>query len=79
MHSSTAPIALAAIILISACSDQIGGHTAPDFMHGVTSTATPWNHEDFDVADGKFAFAIFSDLNGDDLCFEPARCPPEEE
>jgi UDP-2,3-diacylglucosamine pyrophosphatase LpxH len=34
------------------------------FRHSVESTARPWTHEDFDVADDRFMFAIFSDLYG---------------
>jgi hypothetical protein len=57
-----APIALA----IVACTAGLSGEDGPDFIHDIQSAATPWNHDRFDDADGKFTFAIFSDLNGDE-------------
>ena len=36
----------------------------PDFMHDVTGDLQPWTHEQFDAAENKFTFAVFSDLTG---------------
>jgi len=36
----------------------------PPFAHDLAEGATPWTGEAFDVQDGKFTFAIFSDLWG---------------
>ncbi len=48
--------------------------TPDDFEHDLLSAATPWTHEEFDDEDGKFTFAVFSDLNGSerDRIFEVA-------
>ncbi|NIQ55709.1 MAG: serine/threonine protein phosphatase [Gammaproteobacteria bacterium] len=35
-----------------------------NFHNDVTSSAKPWTHDDFDAEEGKFTFAVFSDLNG---------------
>ena len=37
---------------------------ATDFSHEFADDTTPWTHENFDSADDKFTFAIFSDLYG---------------
>lgn len=55
----------------------VAGCVATDprgFEHDVPSTPTPWTHNDFDAADGKFTFAIISDLTGGerDRVFEVA-------
>ena len=34
------------------------------FQHDVTGEALPWTDENFDAADDKFTFAVFSDLTG---------------
>jgi predicted phosphodiesterase len=34
------------------------------FSHEIATSPTPWTHENFDAADEKFTFAIFSDLTG---------------
>lgn len=34
------------------------------FRHDLRSSPTPWTHDDFDAEEGKFTFAVFSDLNG---------------
>ena len=43
------------------------GCSQPDtvtFRHGLVTDGTPWSQDSFDNAEGKFTFAIFSDLNG---------------
>ena len=53
------------IVLLSVLSIQYACNESPAvFNHGVTSKATPWTHTDFDNADSKFTFAVFSDLTG---------------
>ncbi len=50
-----------------ACATPGSGKPAPfelNFDHGVTTDATPWTHEQFDAAEDKFNFAVFSDLTG---------------
>jgi predicted phosphodiesterase len=37
---------------------------SPDFQHEISTETKPWNHERFDAAEGKFTFALFSDLTG---------------
>jgi len=59
LNVKIAAIALLAILIVVACSRQ-----AADFEHAVAGPATPWNHTNFDAADDKFTFAIFSDLTG---------------
>ena len=47
-------------LLVPGCSD-----TPPDlFEYELPSGAKPWTHDRFDDEDGKFTFAVFSDLNG---------------
>jgi 3',5'-cyclic AMP phosphodiesterase CpdA len=44
-----------------------GSCSPPDelaFQHDVTGQVLPWTNEDFDAADDKFTFAVFSDLTG---------------
>jgi hypothetical protein len=53
------PLVLLLTALLSACA------TAPlPFEHDVAGPATPWTDGRFDDADGKFTFAVFSDLTG---------------
>jgi predicted MPP superfamily phosphohydrolase len=49
------------LVGIAACTSE-DMPPAPNFAHAISGEATPWTHDDFDNADGKFAFAIFSDL-----------------
>jgi len=53
------------LLLLTACA---GSHPvepeAPVFQHDISGPATPWNHSNFDNEDGKFTFALFSDLTG---------------
>jgi len=56
---------LSALLLLSACSSQTRPQTeSPVFQHDVQGSATPWTNTDFDNAEDKFTFAIFSDLTG---------------
>ena len=48
------------LTLLLGCS----GPSPQTFEHDFTTGATPWTHDDFDDGEGKFTFAIFSDLNG---------------
>jgi 3',5'-cyclic AMP phosphodiesterase CpdA len=36
------------------------------FRHEIAGEAHPWTNEDFDTADDRFTFAVFSDLTGDE-------------
>lgn len=59
------PVMLGLLLLISACAGQPSPQNAsPVFQHDVRGPATPWTHTDFDSAEDKFTFAIFSDLTG---------------
>jgi hypothetical protein len=57
-------------ILVSVLCVLLGCSQSPDFpgerefRHDVTGEALPWTSENFDAADDKFTFAIFSDLTG---------------
>lgn len=57
---------LTVAILTSACTDGNPGTpiAVPVFTHDFTASARPWTHENFDVQDDKFTFALFSDLTG---------------
>ncbi len=46
-------------VLLSSCSV-----TQSEFRHHIDTETVPWNHTNFDTADEKFTFAIFSDLTG---------------
>lgn len=46
------------------CSRSPGQSGEREFRHDVTSAVLPWTNENFDAADDKFTFAIFSDLTG---------------
>jgi len=39
-------------------------HEQSDFQNEITGDLRPWTHENFDAADTKFTFAVFSDLTG---------------
>ena len=53
-----ASIALLAILNIGVAQDPV------DFRHDVSDGVKPWVDENFDAADDKFTFAVFSDLTG---------------
>jgi predicted MPP superfamily phosphohydrolase len=46
---------------VTGCSSESVAQSG-SFSHAIAGDATPWNHDDFDSADGKFTFAIFSDM-----------------
>jgi predicted MPP superfamily phosphohydrolase len=50
-------------MIIAACEVSIDVDTT-EFDHDIKSDNSPWTHENFDDADDKFTFAIFSDLYG---------------
>ncbi len=77
MHDwSLRKILTAAVVLVclEACSTQAVSPDEPTFRHELPGTVLPWNGANFDAADDKFTFAVFSDLTGDerDRVFEIA-------
>ena len=58
MTRITVSIALLAILNTGIAQDSA------EFRHDVPDGARPWAHENFDAADDKFTFAVFSDLTG---------------
>lgn len=58
MTRIVASIALLAISSIGVAQAQ------GEFRHDISGEVKPWIHEDFDAADDKFTFAVFSDLTG---------------
>ena len=48
---------------LAAC-DMAPGTDPAVFSHEYSGYQVPWTHEDFDDSDGKFTFAVFSDLYG---------------
>ena len=56
--------ALLALTTMVACATHGPQTDGGTFQHDVTSASRPWTHERFDTADGKFTFALFSDLTG---------------
>jgi len=55
---------LATMVFLAGCSSDTVTPAPPTFQHTFGGGATPWSHDRFDAAEGKFSFAIFSDLNG---------------
>jgi len=52
-------------ILLGACAGNPAGKTGQsEFRHEITGDAVPWTANGFDDEDGKFTFAVFSDLTG---------------
>lgn len=51
---------LPTLLLLTSCS----GPPPQIFRHDIATTAKPWSHDRFDDQEGKFTFAIISDLNG---------------
>ncbi|MCH8070500.1 MAG: hypothetical protein IIA09_01025 [Proteobacteria bacterium] len=49
--------------IIAACEISIDTN-AGDFHHEIPGDVLPWTHEQFDIANDQFTFAIFSDLYG---------------
>jgi predicted phosphodiesterase len=52
------------LCIVLGCSGSPGGPGEPEFWHDVSGQVLPWTNEEFDAEDGKFTFAIFSDLTG---------------
>ena len=50
--------------ILLGCSGSSTPPGDPEFRHDVTGEALPWTSENFDAADDKFTFAVFSDLTG---------------
>jgi predicted MPP superfamily phosphohydrolase len=55
-------VAVAAALSFIGCSGPVTD--APVFQHDVATTNKPWTHDQFDSAEDKFTFAVFSDLTG---------------
>lgn len=51
-------------ILVCAAACARPASPPPTFQHQMGAGAVPWTREQVDVEEGRFAFAIFSDLNG---------------
>ncbi len=49
------------IFALSACMEKT---EPPVFDHNISETVQPWTHNNFDNAEDKFTFALFSDLTG---------------
>jgi hypothetical protein len=55
------------LLVLSACvvgCDSGGTGQTAQFSHEIPGDVLPWTHENFDNANDKFTFAIFSDLYG---------------
>ncbi len=56
------------LVTLSIIAISIVGCTAatdePSLDHEISGDLQPWTHEKFDAGDGKFTFAVFSDLTG---------------
>ena len=53
------------LILLGACAVQPEIEAEKTvFQHDLKGSAVPWTHTDFDDEEGKFTFAVFSDLTG---------------
>jgi hypothetical protein len=50
------------VFMLAACAGT--PPTAPDFAHDIGAGPKPWTNETFDDEQGKFTFAVFSDLTG---------------
>lgn len=58
-------ITLCTIIILSTIGCKTSNKETPDFLHtSQEGKPTPWTHDQFDVEEGKFMFALISDLNG---------------
>lgn len=55
-------IALALLLAGFAACTVEDTSSVRNFSHAIDGVATPWTHEEFDAANGKFTFAVFSDL-----------------
>jgi len=52
------------LLVLSGCTASTGNSEPAPFQHDVSGPVQPWTSEDFDAADDKFTFAVFSDLTG---------------
>ncbi len=52
--------------MATGCNPVSNESAGPAFRHAVETPERPWTHDRFDADDGRFTFAIFSDLNGDE-------------
>jgi hypothetical protein len=52
------------LLIIQACSTLPDQPGEQDFQHDLSGEFRPWTNEEFDAADNKFTFAVFSDLTG---------------
>lgn len=59
-------VAILSILLIvgQACSKLPDQPGTQEFQHRISGEIRPWTNEEFDAADNKFTFAVFSDLTG---------------
>ena len=55
---------LVTLASVSGCNECSTGSEQVVFQHDISGEATPWIHEEFDAADNKFMFALFSDVTG---------------
>ncbi len=53
-----------AICFLTGCSGALDSAAEPVFDHDVSGEVRPWTNENFDSAEDKFTFAVFSDLTG---------------
>ena len=58
------PCILWLVLGLSACVESSDQSDPVPFHHDVSGPIQPWTSEDFDAADDKFTFAVFSDLTG---------------
>ena len=54
----------AIVCIVLGCTDSSAPQGEAEFRHDVSGQVLPWTNEDFDVEEGKFTFAVFSDLTG---------------
>ena len=52
------------IFLVACASTPLTEPGSPVFQHDLSGEIRPWTHENFDAEEGKFTFALFSDLTG---------------
>ena len=52
-------LTLVVVLVLAGCVS-----TGSEFKHDVAAGPAPWKHTNFDAADEKFTFAVFSDLTG---------------
>ncbi len=57
-------VSVAFLCLLLGCSGPPTPPGEPAFQHDVSGEVRPWTNEEFDAANDKFTFAVFSDLTG---------------